>query len=125
MYKESYLIVEKTEKEVVKNESRKKLRRIARRKYSKEYSEEKTMIIVSGNSLKEAISLYKKETKERAERGKLSQAKASSKSTKKAVKTKASKKATKQALKPTMLEQAIADEKKAMARLNKGNAKKA
>ena len=41
-------------------ESRKKARRIARKKYSKEYSEKKTYIIISGDNYKNAVSLYKK-----------------------------------------------------------------
>lgn len=41
-------------------ETRKKARRIARKKYSKEYSEKKTYIIISGDNYKNAVSLYKK-----------------------------------------------------------------
>ena len=59
-YSMSYLVSVKTGKSIVENSSRKRLRRIARKKYSIEYMQKKTYVIVSGNSLANAIANHKK-----------------------------------------------------------------
>ena len=43
---------------ILEHSSRKYLRKVARKKYTKEYREEKSYVIVSGESKKNAISLY-------------------------------------------------------------------
>jgi len=43
---------------ILEHSSRKYLRRVARKKYTREYREEKSYVIVSGESKKNAISLY-------------------------------------------------------------------
>ena len=43
---------------ILEHSSRKYLRKVARKKYTREYREEKSYVIVSGESKKNAISLY-------------------------------------------------------------------
>jgi len=108
----SYIIVAKSKKLVEEIATRKKARRIARKKYSKQYREEKSYIIVSGKTLAEALSLYQKEKMQVADKKKSP--------TKQVAKKKqvASKK------KPaSMLEAAKQEEEKQVARMNARNSK--
>lgn len=136
-YAVSYLIDVDTNKIVVENSSRKRLRRIARKKYSKQYRDDKSYIIVSGDSLSEAIKLYKKEIAEKDARKKMALSKSSTKkTTKKSIKpsTKPSKKTTskksskkkatvKNSKPDTLFEELILDEEKELTRINKKNSK--
>lgn len=121
--KEQSFIVTKTGKLVLEVSSRKKARRVARRKYSKEYSVEKSYIIVSGSNLKEALQSLKKEIANRTKEKKVSLSK---KTVKKAVGKKVAKNkkaVSKSKNSKTMLTAAIKEESKKLARLNKKNFK--
>lgn len=108
-------------------ETRKKARRIARKKYSKEYSEKKTYIIISGDNYKNAVSLYKKslenapEKKERSLRKK-EVSKKNSKPEKKASK-KVKKGKSQEMRKASIKDELFAEEKKSIKRMNARNLK--
>lgn len=115
-------------------ETRKKARRIARKKYSKEYSEKKTYIIISGENYKNAVSLYKKnlenapEKKEKSLRKK-EVSKKNSKPEKKAEKkvkkgkSKETKIKSQKRRKASIKEELFAEEKKSISKMNKRNLK--
>ena len=65
---------------ILEHSSRKYLRKVARKKYTKEYREEKSYVIVSGESKKNAISLYESMLAKREE-AKLTQVDKSTKQT--------------------------------------------
>ena len=83
---------------ILEHSSRKYLRRVARKKYTREYREEKSYVIVSGESKKNAISLYESILAKREE-AKMTQVAKSTKST-----TKQVDKSTKKAKSTTNLE---------------------
>ena len=58
MYKYNAICKRDSYEEVLVHESRKYLRRVARKKYTREYRETREYIIISGESKKNAISLY-------------------------------------------------------------------
>jgi hypothetical protein len=132
-YAVSYLIDVDTSKVILEDASRKKMRKIARKKYSKQYREEKTYVIVSGNSIKEAIANYKLEIAEKETRLETTLSKKTKKTSKKlddAKKTKTKKTEKKQVAtkKPSkkhasMLEEVLFEEEVAIKKLNKKNSK--
>ena len=63
---------------ILEHSSRKYLRKVARKKYTREYREEKSYVIVSGESKKNAISLYESMLAKREE-AKMTQADKSTK----------------------------------------------
>ena len=69
---------------ILEHSSRKYLRRVARKKYTREYREEKSYVIVSGESKKNAIFLYESILAKR-EKSKMTQVAKSTKSTTKQV----------------------------------------
>ena len=108
-------------KVLVVGTERKKLRRIARKKYSKEYREEGSVIIVSGENKRDAIKKYEASLMKREEKM-TSKKKESEKKVKgeKGVKAKKEKKAESY-VKPS-LEALQREETKKAAKLNKKNA---
>ncbi len=113
-YAVSYLINRETKEVIQENESRKKLRRIARKKYSKEYSEEKTYVIISGENLKDALNLFKNQTTEKTEDK--PKALKADKSKKQADKKKDAPKTKK---KTSLLEDVAEEQEKELTRINK------
>ena len=83
---------------ILEHSSRKYLRKVARKKYTREYREEKSYVIVSGESKKNAISLYESMLAKREE-AKMTQADKSAKQVDKSTKQvdKSTKSTTKQA----------------------------
>jgi len=59
MYPYNAIVKRDSYETLVENASRKYLRRVARKKYTVEYRVEKTVVIISGEDKKDAISLYK------------------------------------------------------------------
>lgn len=115
----SYLIVAESKKLILEAETRKKLRRISRKKYRKEYMKTKEYIIVSGESLKEGIaSLKTMKTTSRPEKKEVK------KPEKKAVKSKVKKVTINKPDKlKTLKERVEFEENKQIDRMNKRNAK--
>lgn len=115
----SYLIVAESKKLILEAENRKKLRRISRKKYPKEYMKTKEYIIVSGETLKEGIaSLKTMKTTSRPEK------KTNKKTEAKAKKTKVKKVTINKPDKLKSLKERIEfDETKQIDRMNKRNAK--
>jgi len=111
-------------KVLVEGTERKKLRRIARKKYSKEYREEGSVIIISGENKRDAIKKYEALLRQREEKM-TSKKKESEKKVKgeKGVKAKKAKKEKKAEsyVKPS-LEALQNEETKKAAKLNKKNA---
>jgi len=102
----SYVIVAKTNRILIECDTRKKARRQARKTLREEYMVKNTVIIVTGESIKEALASYKiKMTPKPA-------------SKKAAPKTKKVKK-SKTAAKVSMRDELFADEDKKLKRLNK------
>lgn len=105
---------------ILEHSSRKYLRRVARKKYTKEYREEKSYVIVSGESKKNAISLYESMLAKREE-AKLTQVAKSTKQVDKS--TKQAKSTTKKAKSTTnlesMLDDAIKQQEAEHAKINK------
>ncbi len=86
---------------ILEHSSRKYLRKVARKKYTKEYREEKSYVIVSGESKKNAISLYESMLAKREE-AKLTQVAKSTKQVDKSTKlTQVDKSTTKKEKKTT------------------------
>ncbi|MFA7205640.1 MAG: hypothetical protein WC102_04835 [Saccharofermentanales bacterium] len=108
-------------KVIVEGTERKKLRRIARKKYSKEYREEGSMIIVSGENKRDAIKKYEASLIQREEK-KISKKKESGRKVKgeKKVKAKKEKKAASY-VKPS-LEALQKEETRKAAKLSRKNA---
>jgi len=105
---------------ILEHSSRKYLRRVARKKYTREYRETREYIIISGESKKNAISLYESILAKREE-AKLTQV---AKSTTKVDKsTKQAKSTTKKAKSTTnlesMLDDAIKQQEAEHAKINK------
>jgi len=121
---------------ILEHSSRKYLRKVARKKYTKEYREEKSYVIVSGESKKNAISLYESMLAKREE-AKLTQVAKSTKQVDKSTKqvdkstkltqvaksTKQVDKSTKKAKSTTnlesMLDDAIKQQEAEHAKINK------
>jgi len=110
---------------ILEHSSRKYLRRVARKKYTKEYREEKSYVIVSGESKKNAISLYESMLAKREE-AKLTQIDKSTKLTQvdKSTTKKEKKTTTKKVAKSTtnlesMLDDAIKQQEAEHAKINK------
>ena len=105
---------------ILEHSSRKYLRRVARKKYTREYREEKSYVIVSGESKKNAISLYESMLAKREE-AKLTQVAKSTKQVDKS--TKQAKSTTKKAKSTTnlesMLDDAIKQQEAEHAKINK------
>ena len=114
----SYLIVAESKKLILEAENRKKLRRISRKKYPKEYMKTKEYIIVSGETLKEGILSLKtiKNTSRPDAKSKKTEAKAKKSKAKKVVINKPDR------LK-TLKEKVENEETKQIERMNKRNAK--
>jgi len=108
-------------KVLVVGTERKKLRRIARKKYSKEYREEGSVIIISGENKRDAIKKYEALLRQREEKM-TSKKKESEKKVKgeKGVKAKKEKKA--ESYVKLSLEALQNEETKKAAKLNKKNA---
>jgi len=98
---------------ILEHSSRKYLRKVARKKYTKEYREEKSYVIVSGESKKNAISLYESMLAKREE-AKLTQV---AKSTKQV--DKSTKKAKSTTNLESMLDDAIKQQEAEHAKINK------
>lgn len=115
----SYLIVAESKKLILEAENRKKLRRISRKKYPKEYMQTKEYIIVSGDTLKEGIaSLKTMKTTSRPEKKEVKKTKNKDK------KTKVKKVTINKPDKLKSLKERIEfDETKQIERMNKRNAK--
>ena len=110
---------------ILEHSSRKYLRRVARKKYTREYREEKSYVIVSGESKKNAISLYESMLAKREE-AKLTQIDKSTKLTQvdKSTTKKEKKTTTKKVAKSTtnlesMLDDAIKQQEAEHAKINK------
>ena len=88
---------------ILEHSSRKYLRKVARKKYTREYREEKSYVIVSGESKKNAISLYESMLAKREE-AKMTQV---DKSTKQAKQAKSTTKKLKENTLESMLDDAI------------------
>lgn len=114
----SYLIVAESKKLILEAENRKKLRRISRKKYPREYMKTKEYIIVSGETLKEGILSLKtiKNTSRHEAKAKKTEAKAKKSKAKKVVINKPDR------LK-TLKEKVENEETKQIERMNKRNAK--
>jgi len=109
---------------ILEHSSRKYLRKVARKKYTREYREEKSYVIVSGESKKNAISLYESMLAKREE-AKMTQADKSAKQADKSTtkQAKQAKSTTKQAKSTTnlesMLDDAIKQQEAEHAKINK------
>lgn len=123
-------IVEKdTYKTILEVSDRKKARRLARKKYHKEYSEKKTYIIISGSDKKNAISLYKNSLEDVAKKKTSSQSATKKKDKNIKEKSETKKKETKKAKKNAeskrngrqLSDDLFIDEKKNIERMNKRN----
>ncbi len=129
----SYVIVAKSKRVLLECSTRKKARRQARKHHRDDYMHKSTVIIVTGDDLKDALEAYKlaiqkqapekrkiserKTDKKAAQSKKKTKAAKVSKKTKKANKKKALKKASKKA--PTMLDDLFTDEDKELKRINR------
>ena len=108
---------------ILEHSSRKYLRRVARKKYTREYRETREYIIISGESKKNAISLYESILAKREE-AKLTQVDKSTKQVAKSTKqvdksTKQAKSTTKKAKSTTNLESMLDDAIKSTTNLDK------
>ena len=81
----SYL-VDSNYKMILEADTRKKMRRISRKKYPVEYKEKREYIIISGNSLKEALSEYKLSLSKTLKEEKIVSSKSSKKASKPVIK---------------------------------------
>lgn len=104
---------------ILEHSSRKYLRKVARKKYTKEYREEKSYVIVSGESKKNAISLYESMLAKREE-AKLTQADKSTTKKEKKTTTKSTTNLEKSTTNlESMLDDAIKQQEAEHAKINK------